>query len=69
MMTLPEQVLIERRVQISGDGQRMKIALKSLEQRNSRLSDLIVLLSERTIPPSPRTNSAAAATRELHHEG
>ena len=53
MMTLPEQVLIKRRVQISDDGERMKIALKSLKQENSRLSDLIVLLSERAIRPFP----------------
>jgi antirestriction protein ArdC len=64
MMTPPEQVLIKRRVQISDDGERMKIALKSLKQENSRLSDLIALLSERVILPFPRTSSAAATTRE-----
>ena len=53
MMTLPEQVLINRRVQISDDGERMKLALKSLKQENSRLSDLIVLLSERVIRTFP----------------
>jgi hypothetical protein len=67
-MTLPEQVLIKRRVQISDDGERMKIALKSLKQENSRLSDLIVLLSERAIRPFPRTSSATAATSEFAHE-
>jgi hypothetical protein len=69
MMTLPEQVLIKRRVRISDDGERMKIALKSLKQENSRLSDLIVLLSERVIRPFPRTSSPAAATRELRMRG
>jgi hypothetical protein len=39
MMTFPEQVLIKRRVQVSGDGERMKIALQSLKQDNSRLND------------------------------
>jgi hypothetical protein len=65
MMTFPEQVLIRRRVQISDDGERMKIALKSLKQENSRLNDLIVLLSERVIRPFPRTSSAVALAREL----
>jgi hypothetical protein len=69
MMTLPEQVLIKRRIQISDDGERLKIALKSLKQENSRLSDLVVLLSERAIRPFPRTISAAAATRELRKRG
>jgi len=64
-MSLPEQVLIKRQVQISDDGERMKIALKSLKQENSRLNDLVVLLSERVIRPFPRTSSAAAAAREL----
>jgi hypothetical protein len=68
-MTLPEQVLIKRRVQISDHAERMKIALKSLKQENSRLSDLVVLLSERVILPFPRTSSAAAATRELRVGG
>jgi hypothetical protein len=65
MMTLPEQALVKRQVQISDDTERMKIALKSLKQENSRLNDLIVLLSERVIRPFPRTSSAAATTREL----
>jgi hypothetical protein len=69
MMTLPEQALIKRRVQISDDGERMKIALKSLKRENSRLSDLIVLLSESVIRSFPRTMSAAAATRELRTKG
>ena len=69
VMTLPEQVLIKRRVQISDDGERMKIALKSLKQENGRLNDLIVLLSERVILPFPRTSSAAAATFNFGHAG
>jgi hypothetical protein len=63
------QALIKRQVQISDDTERMKIALKSLEQENGRLNDLIVLLSERVIRPFPRTSSAAAATRELRMRG
>jgi hypothetical protein len=47
MMTLPELVLIKRREQISDDGERMKIALKSLKQESGRLFALVVLLSER----------------------
>lgn len=69
MMTLPAQALIKRRVQISDDGERMKIAVKSLKQENGRLSDLIVLLSERVIRPFPRTSSSVAATRELRIRG
>jgi hypothetical protein len=65
MMTPPERVPVKHRVQISDDGERMKIALKSLKQENNRLSDLIALLSERVILPFPRTSSAAAAAREL----
>ena len=53
MMTFPEQVQIKRRVQISDDGERMKIALQSLKQENSRLNDLVVLLSERVIRTFP----------------
>jgi hypothetical protein len=70
MMALREQVIIQRHVKISDDGERMKIALESLKQENGRLNDLIMLLSERVIRPFPRsgnaaTSSAAAATREL----
>jgi hypothetical protein len=68
-MTLPEQVPTKRRVQISDDGERMKIALKSLKQENSRLNDLIVLLSEGSYEPFPGTSSAAAADRELRMRG
>jgi hypothetical protein len=68
-MTLPEQVLIKRRVQISDDGKRMKIALEPLKQENGRLNDLIVLVSERVIQPFPRTSSAPAVTRELRMRG
>jgi hypothetical protein len=70
MMALREQVIIQRHVKISDDGERMKIALESLKQENGRLNHLIILLSERVIRPFPRssnaaTSSAAAATREL----
>jgi hypothetical protein len=53
MMTFPEQVQIKRRIQISDDGERMKIALQSLKQENSRLNDLVVLLSERVTRTFP----------------
>ena len=69
MMTRPEQIILKRPVQISGDGERMKIALESLKQENGRLNDLIVLLSERFILPFPRTSSAVAATIELRRIG
>jgi hypothetical protein len=69
MMTLPEQVLIKRRVEISDDGERMKLALTSLRQENSRLNDLVVLLSERVMRPFPRMSCPAAATRELRMRG
>jgi hypothetical protein len=69
MMTRPEHVIGKRRVKISDDGERMKIALESLKQENGRLNDLIVLLSERAIRPFPRTSSAAGATRELRMRG
>jgi hypothetical protein len=52
-MTLPEQVLIRRRVQISDDGERMRLAIESLKQENSRLNELVVLLSERGIRTFP----------------
>jgi hypothetical protein len=52
-MTLPEQVPIKRKVQISDDGERMNIALQSLKQENSRLNDLVVLLSDRVIRTFP----------------
>jgi hypothetical protein len=69
MMILPEQVTVKRPVQISDDGERMKIALESLTQENGRLNDLVVLLSERVIRPFPRTSSAAAAIIELRRRG
>jgi hypothetical protein len=53
MMTLPEQALTRHRVQISDDGERMKLALRSLREENSRLNDLVVLLTERVIRPFP----------------
>jgi hypothetical protein len=53
IMNLPEQVLIRRRVQISDDGERMRLAIESLKQENSRLNELIVLLSERGIRTFP----------------
>ena len=65
MMTRPEQIIMKRPVQISDDGERMKIALESLKQENGRLNDLIILLSERVIRPFPRTSSAVAAAKEL----
>ena len=68
-MTRPEQVIMKRPVQISDDGERMKIALKSLKRENGRLNDLIVLLAERVILPFPRTGSAAAAAKKLRMRG
>jgi hypothetical protein len=65
MMTHPAQIIMKRPVQISDDGERMKIALESLKHENGRLNELIVLFSERVIRPFPRTSSAVAAPKEL----
>ena len=48
-MALPQQLLISGRVQILDNGERMKIALQSLERENGR----VVLFSERVIEPFP----------------
>jgi hypothetical protein len=68
-MAHTEQVIIKRHIEISDDGERMKIALKSLKRENGRLNDLIVLLAERVILPFPRTGSAAAAAKKLRMRG
>jgi hypothetical protein len=53
MMALPQQLLISGRVQILDNGERMKIALQSLERENGRLNNLVVLFSERVVEPFP----------------
>ena len=52
-MALPQQLLISGRVPILDNGERMKIALQSLERENGRLNNLVVLFSERIIEPFP----------------
>ena len=44
-MTLPEQILVKRRLQILNQEDRMKAAMESLEKENRSLKDLVVHLS------------------------
>jgi hypothetical protein len=44
-MTLPEQILVKRRLQILDHEDRMKAAMESLEKENRSLKDLVVHLS------------------------
>lgn len=48
-MTLPEQRLVKRRLQISDDEDRMKAAMESLEKENRSLKDLVIQLSTMVI--------------------